>query len=125
MARVGEGLDAGQRGRGLLELALLHQRVGEEGSQERREEPRRPPRLGGGERLAAIGFRLGQLASPHEGLRAKDLGHGEGVDRTAPVGLGECVVVGDHGFVEVRPRKHGGGEDKGRGRRLPDQRSFS
>ncbi len=113
MARVGEGFDAGQRCRGLLELALLHQGVGEEGSQERREETS-PPRLGCGERLAAIGFRLGQLASPQEGLRAKVLGHGEGVDRTAPVGLGECVVVGDHGFVEVRPREHGGGEEKGR-----------
>jgi hypothetical protein len=59
--RLGSG--AGQRGRGLLELALLHQRVGEER----------------GQRLAAVGFRLGRLASPHEGLRAEALRAGEGV----------------------------------------------
>jgi hypothetical protein len=63
---VGEGLahnGAGEGSRGIVELALLHQGVGEKRQRMPREARRRRPRLAGGERLAGVGFRFGEVAS--------------------------------------------------------------
>src|SRR6266516_1518201 len=123
---IGEGLadaGAGQSGRSIVELALLHQRLGEKGGGVRAQEASgRPPRLAGGEGLAPLGLRLGEVASEGKGLRAKDLRDREGEGRPAPVRLGERVLVDRQSFVEIGHREHGGGEDEGRAVDvLPDQ----
>ena len=99
------GSVAGQRSRSIVELALLHQRVGKQGSHIRRESPRRPPRLAGGERFAAFGFRFGQLTSPNEGLRTIAFHPCESENRSAPVCLRECFLIDEERFVEIGHRQ--------------------
>ena len=124
----GEGLadtGAGQRGRGFVELALLHQGLGEKGGGVAQEAGRRPPGLAGGQRLAGLGLRLAQVASQDIGLRAKELRDSEGEGRPAPVCLGECVLVDRQNLVQIRHRQHGAGEDEGCAEDLLlDQRSL-
>ena len=115
---IGQGLadaGAGQSGRSIVELALLHQRLGEKGGGVRAQEASgRPPRLAGGEGLAPLGLRLGQVASEDKGLRAKDLRDREGEGRPAPVRLGERVLVDRQSLVEIGHREHGGSGNEGR-----------
>jgi hypothetical protein len=127
-ARVlGEGpsqTDAVKRRRGLIELALFHEGLGEDGGQVHRLASGRPPRLGGSERLAPLGLGLGQVAPQDKGLRAKHLNDREGEDRSAPACLGEGLVVDRQRLVEIRHRQDHAGREEGYGGKLrSDQRS--
>ena len=58
------GPGAGQNGRGFVEPALLHQRVGEEGGRVPREASRRAPDLPCGQGLTRFGLHLAEVATP-------------------------------------------------------------
>ena len=67
------GPGAGQNGRGVVEPALLHQRVGEKGGRVPREASRRAPDLPCGQGLTRFGLHLAEVATPAQREGAKDL----------------------------------------------------
>ncbi len=100
------GPGAGQNGRGFVEPALLHQRVGEKGGRVPREASSRAPDLPCGQGLARFGLRLAEVATPAQREGAEDLHRTECERRAVPVGLGERVLVDREDLVEIRHREH-------------------
>src|SRR5512132_1544548 len=81
--------DAGQGGRGLVELALFHQRVGEKRRGVSIEPSACSPSLAEGQRLASLCFGFAQIPSPPQHKQAKDLRGGERERRSTPVRFGK------------------------------------
>ena len=124
-ARLAKG-DGREGGRGVVEPALLHQRVGEKGRRVPVEAGRLPPGSAQGERLSSLGLRLEQVATPHEHEQAEDLGGGEGEGRPTPARLGERVFEDHQRLVEVRHRQdHDGRDEEGAGDVVPHERPLA
>src|SRR5512132_3583618 len=116
------GPRARQNGRGFVEPALLHERVGEEGGRVPREASRRAPDLPCGEGLTRFGLHLAEVATPAQREGAEDLHRTECERRAVPVGLGERVLVDREDLVEIRHREHRARRDEAGADRVRDGR---
>ena len=114
-------VDAGDRVRRLVELALLHERVGLECGHERREERTGSPGLGRIAGLAGLCLCIGQVASMDERLRPERLGQGKVQHRAVPLRIRERDVVPPEGLVQIRHRQHVAGDQAGSRRGLSRQ----
>ena len=94
-----------ERGRGVVEPALLHQRVGEKGRRVPVEAGSRAPGSAQGERLSGLGLRLEEVATPHEHEQRGRPSRRQRRGSTTPARLGERVFVDHKRLVEVRHRQ--------------------
>src|SRR5512132_4154221 len=97
--------DAGQGGRGLVELALFHQRVGEKRRGVSIEPSACSPSLAEGQRLASLCFGFAQIPSPQQHKQAKDLSGGERERRSPPVRFGKRILESHQSLVEIGHRE--------------------